>query len=185
MAGGTTIIAGIPIPSTDPVFLAIVGFHVLFGLVCVIAGAVAMLSRKGRGRHSTFGAIYFWSLVAVFASASGLSALRWAANQHLFILGVLAFGAALLGRTALRRRWTGWLRLHIAGMGSSYVVLLTAFYVDNGKSLSLWKELPPITYWLGPAAVGLPIIIYALLRHPLVRRLDTSNAWRDGSGSGS
>jgi len=31
-------------------------------------------------------------------------------------------------------------------MGVSYIVLLTAFYVDNGKSLPLWKELPPISY---------------------------------------
>jgi hypothetical protein len=33
-------------------------------------------------------------------------------------------------------------------MGLSYILLLTVFYVDNGKSLPLWKELSPITYWL-------------------------------------
>ena len=42
--------------------------------------------------------------------------------------------------------------------------------VDNGKSLPIWKELPPNSYWLLPAAVGLPLVIYTLLRHPLVRR---------------
>jgi hypothetical protein len=47
---------------------------------------------------------------------------------------------------------------------------LTAFYVDNGKSLPLWKELPSITYWLVPAAVGAPLIARALFCHPLVRR---------------
>ncbi len=57
----------------------------------------------------------------------------------------------------------------LAGMGLSYILLLTAFYVDNGKSLPLWKDLPPIAYWLLPAAVGLPLIIQALFRHPLVR----------------
>jgi hypothetical protein len=60
-------------------------------------------------------------------------------------------------------------RLHITGMGGSYILLLTAFYVDNGKNLPLWKELPPITYWLVPGAVGLPIIADALLRHPMMR----------------
>lgn len=170
LADATTIVLGIPIPSTSPLFLTVVGFHVAAGLACVIAGAVAMLSRKGRGRHSRFGDIYFWCLTAVFASATALSVVRWAEDYHLFILGTLAFGAALLGRTAARRHWRSWPRLHIAGMGSSYVLLLTAFYVDNGKYLPLWKELPPIAYWLGPAAVGLPLIIYTLLRHPLVRR---------------
>ena len=76
---------------------------------------------------------------------------------------------ASLGRTARRRCWRAWVWLHITGMGLSYVLLLTAFYVDNGKNLPLWKELPPIAYWLGPGAVGLPIIAYALLRHPMVR----------------
>src|SRR5262245_27427147 len=56
---GTTIVLGIPIPSTDAVFLAIIGVHVLFGLAAVITGALAMLSKKGRGRHSNFGTIYF------------------------------------------------------------------------------------------------------------------------------
>jgi uncharacterized membrane protein len=166
----TTIVAGIEIPSTSPVFLTIVGFHVLVGLASVITGAVAMLSPKRPGRHPTFGSIYYWSLVAVFVSASALAAMRWAENYHLLILGVLAFVTAWLGRAARQRLWQGWARLHIAGMGTSYIVLLTAFYVDNGKSLPVWKDLPPISYWLIPAAVGLPIVINALLRHPLVHR---------------
>jgi hypothetical protein len=166
----TTIVLGIPIPSTSPVFLAAVGLHVLVGLVCVVAGAVAMLSPKHAGRHPLFGTIYYWSLVVVFASATGLSVVRWAEDYHLFILGLLAFLAASVGRTARRRRWPGWVRLHISGMGLSYILLLTAFYVDNGKSLPLWKELPPIAYWLLPAVVGVPLIVHALLRHPLARR---------------
>lgn len=142
----------------------------LFGLVCVVTGAVAMLSRKGRGRHARLGTIYFWSLSVVFATATALSAVRWAEDYHLFILGAFAFASALVGRMAARRRWMGWPRWHIAGLGSSYVLLLTAFYVDNGKSLPLWKELPPIAFWVGPAAIGTPLIVHALLRHPFVRR---------------
>jgi peptidoglycan/LPS O-acetylase OafA/YrhL len=165
----TTLVAGIPIPSTSPIFLTVVALHVLAGSLCVVAGAIAMLSPKRSGRHPTFGTIYYWGLVVVFVSATGLSVVRWAEDYHLFILGLLALIAATLGRTARRRRWSGWVRLHITAMGLSYILLLTAFYVDNGKSLPLWKDLPPITYWLLPAAVGLPLIIQALFRHPLVR----------------
>jgi hypothetical protein len=95
--------------------------------------------------------------------------LRWAEDWHLFALGTLSFAAATLGRTAMRERWRNWLRLHITGMGLSYIVLLTAFYVDNGPNLPLWRDLPSIAYWIVPAAVGLPILFWALLRHPLVR----------------
>jgi peptidoglycan/LPS O-acetylase OafA/YrhL len=159
-----TNVAGIEVPSTSPIFLTIVAVHILLGLACIITGAVAMLSPKRQGRHPNFGTIYFWCLSAVFVSASGLSAVRWSRDYPLFILGTLSFAAALAGRTARRKRWPGWARLHIIAMGVSYILLLTAFYVDNGKNLPLWKELPPIAYWILPCAIGGPIIGRALLR---------------------
>jgi len=57
------------------------------------------------------------------------------------------------------------------GMGTSYTLLLTAFYVDNGRNLPLWRELPMIAFWLLPSAVGIPIMAYVLLRHPVIRRI--------------
>ena len=170
MPHDTTVILGIEVPSTDPVFLTALGFHVVAGLVCVVTGAVAMLSHKRPGRHPRFGTIYYWSLSVVFMTMTVLSVMRWAENYHLFILGILAFTAASVGRTAHRQRWRDWVRLHIASMGSSYVLLLTAFYVDNGPNLPLWRELPPIAFWILPTTFGLPIIIRALLRHPLAQQ---------------
>ena len=172
MGDGTTDIAGIEIPSSNPVFLTIVGVHVLLGLACVIAGAVAMLSQKRPGRHPRNGRIYFWCLAGVFLTATSLAAVRWTHDYHLFILGALSFTAAYLGRRARQDRWRHLVRLHITGMGSSYVLLLIAFYVDNGKSLPLWRGLPPVSYWLLPAAIGIPIIVRALLWHPLGRQPD-------------
>jgi len=169
--GGTTIVAGIEIPSTDPVFLTVIfGLHIPLGLACVGIGAIAMLSEKRRGRHSKLGTIYFWCLLALFASSTFLSLLRWAENYHLFILGALSFASAWGGRVALRRRrWRGWVRLHITGMGLSYTLMLIAFYVDNGKQLPIWKELPHLMYWAIPLALGIPLIVRALLWHPLVQ----------------
>jgi hypothetical protein len=168
--GDMTIVAGIEIPSTNPVFLTVVGIHVLLGLACTITGVLAMLSRKRAGRHPRYGTIYFWCLGGVFLTASSLAAVRWAHDYHLFILGALSFTAACFGRRARQQRWRYWVRLHIAGMGSSYVLLLIAFYVDNGRFLPLWKNLPPIAYWLVPAAIGIPLIVRALLWHPLARQ---------------
>ncbi|HXE86889.1 MAG TPA: hypothetical protein VN524_08845 [Hyphomicrobiaceae bacterium] len=169
MPGDTTIVFGMPVPSVDPVFLAVVRFHIVVGTACVVAGIAAMLSGKGRGRHSTSGAIYYWSLAVVVASATGLSAVRWAENYHLFFLGALSLIAATVARRAVRQRWHNWVTLHITGMGLSYILMLTAFYVDNGKSLPLWRELQQWAFWVLPSALGAPIIIHTLLRHPLVR----------------
>ena len=91
-------------------------------------------------------------------------------DDDLFGLGTLSFIAASVGRQARRQRWRNWARFHIAGMGLSYVFLITAFYVDNGKSLPLWRDLPQVTFWIFPSAVGLPIILYALQRHPIMRQ---------------
>ena len=38
---------------------------------------------------------------------------------------------------ARRHRWRSWVKCHITSMGLSYILLLTAFYVDNGHSLTL------------------------------------------------
>jgi uncharacterized membrane protein len=174
MAGeNTTLVLGISIPSTDPVFLAMVGIHVLFGIAAVITGALAMLSKKGRGRHSNLGRTYFWCLFGVFATMSALSLMRWSENYHLFILGALSFASAYFGRTAARRHW---LRLHLSGMGASYILMLTAFYVDNGKNLPVWKELPEIAFWFLPSTIGVPLILFALFRHPLVFGFERSRA---------
>jgi len=167
--GNPITIAGIPLPSDSPPVLAFIAAHVAAGLLCVIAGAVAMLSRKQHGRHPQTGTVYYWSLAVVAATMSVLAISRWDEDYYLFILGVLSFLAATIGRTARRGLWPAWARIHMAGMGISYILLITAFYVDNGPNLPLWRELPPIAFWMLPALIGTPILLNAFFRHPLVR----------------
>jgi hypothetical protein len=162
------VVLGIPVPSSSPVFLSIVAIHVAAGLVCAVAGIVAMLSAKRAGRHPFAGSVYYWSLLVVFLSMTALSIIRWPEDNPLLVLGVLSFGAAAVGRAARRRQRPGWLPVHITGMSVSYIVLFTAFYVDNGPHLPLWRALPPLAYWIIPSLVGVPILIRVLKRHPLI-----------------
>ena len=135
----------------------------------MITGALAMLSPKGAGRHPRFGTYYYWGLSVVFVTMAVLSAIRWAHNYHLFMLGVLSFTAAFVGRQGAPTGAAPRIRVHVIGMGLSYILLLTAFYVDNGKNLPLWRLLPSLAYWLIPSIVGLPIIARVLRYHPLLR----------------
>ena len=89
--------------------------------------------------------------------------MRWAEDYHLFVIGLFALAAASIGYWHRRLHRPGD-RIHISGMGVSYIALLTAFYVDNGKNLPLGKDLPPITYWLVPSVIGLPLVARALAR---------------------
>jgi hypothetical protein len=135
----------------------------------VIAGLIAILSKKHKGKHSTFGAIYYWVLWVVFATSTLIAIFRWKEDYHLFLLGIVSFVSALIGRTALRNKWKKWSVIHTIGMSLSYIFLIVAFYVDNGRFLPLWKELDPILYWLLPLLVGIPLTIRTLLRHPLTK----------------
>ena len=165
-----TIVFGVPVPSDNKLFLAIVVIHILLGIICVISGIVAMLSKKGSPVHMRSGKVYYWVLLLVFITVIPLSIMRWPLNNHLLALGGLSFLAAYFGRKFAQRPRPGWARFHTALMGSSYIFLLTAFYVDNGKNLPFWNQFSQIFFWLFPAGIGVPIIIYALLRHPLNRR---------------
>ena len=134
-----------------------------------------MLSQKRSGPHPKYGTIYFWCLAGVFLTMAGLAAARWAEDYHLFVLGAFSLLAAYLGRQARRQRWRHWIRLHITGMGGSYVLLMIAFYVDNGKQLPIWKDLPPFSYWLVPAAIGIPLILAPYYGIPLLVSRDAAN----------
>src|SRR6186997_2374083 len=87
-------LVGIEVPCSSSIFLTVLAIHIPAGIICVLAGLVALLSKKQPGRHPKLGTIYYWSLSVVFVSATVLAGLRWAEDYYLFILGTLAFTAA-------------------------------------------------------------------------------------------
>lgn len=157
-----------------------VGVHIGSGLVAVICGVGAMLTRKGSRRHRGLGRLYLFALTGLGVTAPILAAVDWAHRWHLAVLGMLALGAAAIGFTAIRVARPRRLGAHIVGMGTAYVLMLTAFYVDNGPRLPLWDRLPSIALWLLPAALGAPIIIRARRRHLPGQQAQTGPAGPDG-----
>lgn len=155
-------LSGAPI---SPAFAVLLAVHVAAGLTCVVTGAVAFLSRKRRGRHTGFGEVYYWALAVVFVTATGMAGIRWEHDAYLFVLAAIAFGVGSVGYAARKIRWRGWTSVHILGMSLSYVVLMTAFYVDNGPNLPVWEHLPRVAFWVGPSLIGLPLVVRALRRH--------------------
>jgi hypothetical protein len=157
-------IGGIPLPSSDPWFLAIIAVHVAAGIVAVVAGIVAMVAEKSAGRHPRAGNVYYWSLVVVCLTMAVVVIVRWPIDNALGLLGALAFGSAHVGRRARRRARARWECVHIPAMGISYIALVTAFYVDNGPHLPFWNRFPPMALWLFPSLIGLPVLLVAWWR---------------------
>lgn len=176
-------VLGIHVPATSPIFLAFLAVHVSAAITAVATGAAAaLIRRKAGGRHAHLGRVYVGALGAAFASATALAAMHPAQDWHLFLIGAAAITAAWIGRAARRRSWPGD-TAHIVGMGGSYIALLTAFYVDNGPQLPLWDRLPALTYWLAPAAVGIPLTWRAARRARRHGRLHERIAERRSPGS--
>lgn len=163
-------ILGLPVPDAGPLFLAALTVHILAGLTCVSCGAMTALSPKGGSRHVRFGRIYLWGLVVLFTTLTIMSVIRWQANAHLFAIGSATAVAGLTGYLNRRRHQL----VHIAGMGLSYIGLLTGFYVDNGPNLPLWEHLPSWSYWLLPGLIGIPLTARAIWRR---RATSRSGVW--------
>jgi len=147
--------------------------HALAGLTTGVTGVVAFRAPKRRGRHHRWGTYYLWAYTVVFFTATILSAQRWSADAYLFFMALTGYGLALAGYTARRFRREPWLmRLlgkqwvvaHIIGVIGSYIVLWTAFYVDNAHLIPGLKLLPPLTFWVLPTLIGIPFIILSISR---------------------
>lgn len=158
------------IAGTGPVFLTFLALHIPAGLTAVITGPLASTAPKRHGRHTQAGTVYYWAIAVVFATATAMAAIR-PADWYLALLGALTFALAAAGRDYRRhpgrrpwRRWPGHTP-HILAMGGSYVVLLTAFYVDNGKKIPLLDQLPTAAYWVLPALIATPLIAMSAVRH--------------------
>jgi hypothetical protein len=169
-------IAGLDVPDAGPVFLAALAVHVAAGMTGAIAGALAAGAAKRPGRHPRAGTVYLYAITAVLATAAVMAAHRWRHDWHLLLIAAVAFGLALLGRRAHRRRHRRWMAWHGSVMAGSYIALLTGFYVDNGAQLPLWDRLPHLAYWLLPAAVGIPVTWRALRRNRAIGARSTGRS---------
>jgi hypothetical protein len=97
-------IDGIIIPDNSPLFLTLIGIHVLAALVCIVAALFAIFTTKTNKLHPKVGTIYFRSLFIVFITSITLSIIRWPADNHLLVLGSLSFGLTFIGRMAQRKK---------------------------------------------------------------------------------
>ncbi len=127
-------IAGLHVGSTDPIFLCALAVHTSpLRWPHWSPERSPHAGDKRQARHIRYDSAYSICLT-VARTASALAALRWQQTWPLFFLGAAAFAVATTGR--LRR--SGWV-VHVLPMGGSHLVLLTAFFVDNGPHLPLWR----------------------------------------------
>src|SRR6266568_3822062 len=162
------MIDGLPISFFFPLVM-----HALAGLVTGITGVMTFRLSKRQVGHPQWGKRYLRAYTMVFLTATMLSVQRWEADAYLFILATIGYGSALGGYAARRFRKAPlvmcvlgkqWITAHIVGTIGSYIVLWTAFYVDNAHLFPGLKELPILTFWVLPTMIALPFLVVSLSR---------------------
>jgi hypothetical protein len=147
--------------------------HALAALTTGVTGVITFSRPKRSVRHPQWGGRYLWAYTVVFLTAIILSVQHWPTDAYLVVLATIGYGFALGGYAARRFRQepmvkrvvgTQWISAHIVGMIGSYVVLWTAFYVDNAHLFPGLKELPTFTFWVLPTLIALPFLVVSLSR---------------------
>ena len=147
--------------------------HALAALTTVVTGVITFTRPKRSERHPKWGVRYLWAYTMVFLTAIILSVQHWPQDAYLVVLATTGYGLALGGYVVRRYRnqpWLmrmlgdQWISAHIVGMIGSYVVLWTAFYVDNAHLIPLLKQLPTLTFWVVPTLIALPFLVVSLSR---------------------
>lgn len=147
--------------------------HALAALTTGVTGVITFSRPKRSARHPRWGRHYLWAYTVVFLTAIILSIQHLPTDMYLIVLATLGYGLALAGYGARRfrqqpmmRRVLGnqWIVAHIVGMIGSYVVLWTAFYVDNAHLFPGLKELPILTFWVLRTVIALPFLVLSISR---------------------
>jgi hypothetical protein len=166
--------------------------HALAGLTTTVLGIVTFSVPKGPTRHHRWGERYLWAYTVVFLTATILSVQRWSADAYLFVLAVIGYSVALGGYSARRFRQSPWLQrtlgeywviAHLTGMIASYVVLLTAFYVDNGHFFPGVNRLPTLTFWVAPTLIAIPFLVRSIRRFWPTTAMPSAQATDDANSS--
>lgn len=118
------------------VFRVVLALHIAAGAAGLVLGPIAMRARKEPGLHTRAGETYHWVMLAVCLTASLLAVLEWKRVRWFLPVAAGSYTFALLGYTAAKRRWQGWLKAHIAGQGASYIAMTTALLVVNWETLN-------------------------------------------------
>ncbi len=147
--------------------------HALAALTTGVAGVITFSRPKRSIHHPKWGVRYLWAYTMVFLTAIILSVQHLPTDAYLVVLATIGYGAALAGYGARRFRQkpmvrcvlgNQWIIAHIVGMIGSYIVLWTAFYVDNAHVIPGLNRLPSLTFWVLPTMIGIPFLVLSLSR---------------------
>ena len=136
--------------------------HVVGGVAALLLGPVSMWAQKRIGLHSRAGEWFFAAVAVVSISGGALALMDWRNHWIFLFIALSTFACALLGYLASKMRWRNWLIAHVAGQGSAYTAMVTAFIVANWDNFTgrLGTEVPLV--FLVPMSIGTVAVVWIM-----------------------
>jgi hypothetical protein len=144
--------------------------HITLGFAAIALGPIAMLAPKAPGLHPRAGEYYHAAVLGACLSAAGLALLNWDRSWAFLPVAMGSYAFALAGYVAAKRRFRGWLRVHVVGQGGSYIAMVTALLVVNWLAVSGEAGRSAFWPWVIPTLLGAPLIAWAVRRTDIIRR---------------
>jgi uncharacterized membrane protein len=149
----------------DPVWIrGLLGVHVLAGMVSFVMAPIALATAKGGRSHRRWGAVYFWAMAVVAATATVLSLYR--PILFLALVAVFSFYAAFSAYRVLGQKGTvrGEAQVTAADWAAAAITFVTSL------ALAGCGWLRP--HWV--QGLGVPAIVFGLIG----MRLGAKDMWR-------
>ncbi len=109
--------------------------HVGGGAAALFLGPVALSAPKRIGWHSRVGEAFFAVVTITSVSGGALAVMHWETRAFFQIIAAGTFASAFAAYMAAKKRWRNWLLVHVAGQGSAYTAMVTAFIV------AMWADV--------------------------------------------
>lgn len=106
--------------------------HIISGFLALFCGAIAILTKKGKGIHVLVGRIFFWAMILVAVSALYLSVVN--VIPFLFLIAILSFYLTWTGYKAIHWKnkklpsaiyWFDTITMHLVGLFGILMIALS------------------------------------------------------------
>lgn len=140
-------------------------WHIAAGVVCILAGLLAVLVRNRKGLRTLSGKIYRGAYTVLFITTMALAIMQWENEAYLLFIGAFSYGIALFGYLGTKKRWHNWKVKQIGGMIGSYMGMIAAVFAVIGSNILRVSNIPVFWLWSISTMIGAAIIFWIGYRY--------------------
>ena len=150
--------------------------HVIAGFTSLVAGPVAVITKKGGKAHRKWGMVYFWGMLGVFITGVAVSAIKFI--PFLFMIAFFSFYQVFSGYRILflknlykdqKANWYDWFASGISFLANVLFIVWGMMHILNGSE----SFFPKLALGFG---IGGIYLVYTNV-HPFIWKPKEKQFW--------